>query len=81
MEVYNMQKFKEQYIVNEKGKKTAAILPIEKYKELLEDLHDIAIVGERRDEPTITFGELKERLEKRWAPLKFNGRREAYRGL
>ncbi len=59
-----MQKFKEQYIVNEKGKKTAAILPIEKYEELLEDLHDIAIVAERRDEPTITFGELKEKLRK-----------------
>ncbi|MDP2767324.1 MAG: hypothetical protein Q8O41_07735 [Candidatus Methanoperedens sp.] len=59
-----MQKFKEQYIVNEKGKKTAAILPIEKYEELLEDLHDIAIVAERRDEPTITIEELKERLRK-----------------
>ena len=57
-----MQKFKEKYIVNEKGKKTAAILPINEYKGLLEDLHDIAIVAERRDEPTISFGELKERL-------------------
>ncbi len=59
-----MQKFKEQYIVNEKGKKTAAILPIEEYEELLEDLHDISIVAERRDEPTITLEELKERLRK-----------------
>ena len=59
-----MQKFKEQYIVNEKGKKTAAILPIEEYEELLEDLHDIAIVAERRDEPTITIEELKKRLRK-----------------
>lgn len=57
-----MQKFKEQYIVNEKGKKTAAILPIEEYEELLEDLHDHAIVAERRNEPTITLEELKERL-------------------
>ncbi len=59
-----MQKFKSQYIVNEKGKKTAAILPIEEYEELLEDLHDISIVAERRDEPTITLEELKERLRK-----------------
>ena len=57
-----MQKFKEQYIVNEKGKKTAVILPIKEYEGLLEDLHDIAIVAERRDEPTISLGELKERL-------------------
>lgn len=59
-----MQKFKEQYIINEKGKKTAAILPIEEYEKLLEDLHDISIVAERRDEPTITLEELKERLRK-----------------
>lgn len=46
--VYNMQKFKGQFIINEKGQKTAAILPIEEYEELLEDLHDLAVVAERR---------------------------------
>jgi hypothetical protein len=59
-----MQKFKGQFIINEKGQKTAAILPIEKYEELLEDLHDLAVVAERTDKPTITFDELKERLRK-----------------
>ena len=58
-----MEKFQEQYIVDEKGQKTAVILPIEEYEELLEDLHDLAIIAERRDEPTITFEELKERLK------------------
>ena len=59
-----MQVFKEKYIVDEKGKKTAAILPIKKYEELKEDIHDLAVVAERRDEPTTTFTELKERLRK-----------------
>jgi hypothetical protein len=59
-----MKIFKEKYIVNEKGEKTAAILPIKKYEELVENLHDLAIVAERRDEPTITFGKLKKRLRK-----------------
>ena len=59
-----MQIFKEKYIVNEKGEKTAAILPIKKYEELVEDLHDLAIVAERRDESIITFDKLKERLRK-----------------
>jgi len=60
-----MQVFKkEKYIVNEKGEMTAAILPIKKYEELMEDLHDLAVVAERRDEPMITFGKLKERLRK-----------------
>ena len=52
------------YLVNEKGQKTAVVIPIEKYEELLEDLHDLAVVAERRDEPTIPFEELKERLRK-----------------
>jgi len=60
-----MQVFKrEKYIVNEKGKKTAAILPIKKYEELMEDLHVLAVVTERRDKPIITFDKLKERLRK-----------------
>jgi hypothetical protein len=50
------------YLVNEKGQKTAVVIPIEKYEELLEDLHDLAIVAERRDESSISFEELKERL-------------------
>lgn len=59
-----MKKFQEQYIVDEKGQKTAVFLPIEECEELLEDLHDLAIVAERRDASTITFQELKKRLKK-----------------
>ena len=36
-----------------KVKKTAAIMPIEKYEELIEDLHNLSVIAERRDEPTI----------------------------
>jgi len=51
-----MQVFKkEKYIVDEQGKKTAAILPIKKHEELMEDLHDLAVVAERRDEPIPTL--------------------------
>ncbi|MCG2769439.1 MAG: hypothetical protein L6435_13820 [Anaerolineae bacterium] len=57
-----MGKPQEQYIIDEKGQKTAVVLPIEVYEELLEDLHDLAIIAERRDEPTISFEELKKRL-------------------
>jgi len=60
-----MKVFKEEnYIIDKKGKKTAAILPIEKYEELIEDLHDLSVIAERRDEPTITFDKLKEKLRK-----------------
>jgi hypothetical protein len=59
-----MKRFQEQYIVDEKEQKTAVILPINEYEELLEDLHDLAVIAERRDEPTITFEELIQRLRK-----------------
>lgn len=59
-----MAKFQEQYVVDEKGQKTAVIIPVEEYEELLEDIHDLAIIAERRDEPTISFEELKKKLEK-----------------
>jgi hypothetical protein len=42
-----------QYVTDEAGKKRAVILPIEQFYELIEDLEDLALVAERRDEPTI----------------------------
>jgi PHD/YefM family antitoxin component YafN of YafNO toxin-antitoxin module len=57
-------KFREHYVIDEKGQKTAVIIPVEDYEELLEDIHDLAIIAERRDEPTIAFEELKKKLKK-----------------
>jgi hypothetical protein len=51
------------FIVNEKGNKTAAILPIEKYLQIMEDLHDLTVIAERRNEKTISFEEIKENLD------------------
>jgi len=59
-----MKKIQEQFIVNKKGEKKAVVLPIREYEELLEDLRDLAIIAQRRDESTITFDELKKRLKK-----------------
>jgi len=53
---------KEQYIVDEKGQRIAVILPLEEYEQLQEDLHDLAVVAERREEPTVSLAELKKRL-------------------
>lgn len=39
------------YITDEAGVRTAVVLPIEEYQKLLEDLADLAVVAERRDEP------------------------------
>ena len=52
-----------QYITNKKGHKTAVILPIKQYHELLEDLADLAVVAERKNEPTVSHKELIEELK------------------
>lgn len=52
-----------QYITDDKGNKTAVILPIDAYTELLEDLSDFAAVAERRSEATISHTELLESLK------------------
>ena len=52
----------EQYIVDEKGNKVAIILPLTEYQQLKEDLHDLAMVAERRDEDALTLAELKKRV-------------------
>ncbi len=54
---------KAQYLVDDSGKKTAIVLPVEEYEELLEDIHDLAVIAERKDESTTSFDELKKRLE------------------
>lgn len=52
-----------QFIVDESGVKKAVILTVEDYEELLEDIHDLAIIAERKDDPLISFEELKKRLK------------------
>jgi PHD/YefM family antitoxin component YafN of YafNO toxin-antitoxin module len=59
----DMGKTRGQYIVDENGKKTAVVIPMEEYRRLLEDLHDLTVVAERRHEPTISLDELKRRLQ------------------
>ncbi len=41
------------YITDDQGERTALVLPICDYEKMLEDLDDLAVVSERRDEPII----------------------------
>jgi PHD/YefM family antitoxin component YafN of YafNO toxin-antitoxin module len=54
---------REQYIVDAKGSKTAVILPLEQYEQLMEDLHDLAVVAERREEEPISLEEMRHWLK------------------
>jgi len=54
---------REQYVVDSRGRKTGVLLSVKQYERLMEDLHDLAVVAERRDEKTISLEELKRRLK------------------
>ncbi len=53
-----------QYITNTKGKKTAVVIPLDDYEKLIEDLDDLAVIAERRDEPTIAHDKFKAELKR-----------------
>ena len=61
-----MAEAKRSYVVDENGKRTAVMLPIDEYEELLEDLHDLAVIAQRRDEPTVPLDVVVEQLEEKW---------------
>ncbi|OPX21596.1 MAG: hypothetical protein B1H03_06315 [Planctomycetales bacterium 4484_113] len=52
------------FIVDDKGKKTAVIIDLEKYGELWEDIYDYIICLERENEPRETLEEVKAKLRK-----------------
>jgi PHD/YefM family antitoxin component YafN of YafNO toxin-antitoxin module len=54
---------KEQYIIDAEGNKTAIILSIEQYEQMLEDLHDLAIIAERRAEQPVSLANMQEWLK------------------
>jgi hypothetical protein len=52
-----------QYLTNDAGEKTAVVVPIGEYQELMEDLSDLAVIAERKDEPTVRHDDLKNSLK------------------
>jgi hypothetical protein len=53
-----------QYLTDEHGAKTAVVLPIFDYEKLLEDLEDLAVVAERRDESAIPHKQFIDDLKR-----------------
>ncbi len=59
-----MIKRKEKFITDKTGKKTAVVIPYRTYESILEDLHDLAIIAERKNEDTLSLSDLKKNLKK-----------------
>lgn len=53
-----------QYITDETGSRVSVVLPIDEYRELLEDLEDLAAMAERREEPSIPHDQVIAGLER-----------------
>ncbi len=51
-----------QFIIDAEGRKTAVILPIEEYEEMLEDLHLGRVARESKNEPRRPFAEVVEEM-------------------
>ena len=60
----DLRQLKPQYVTNEAGEKTAVILPLEAFEELLEDIEDLAMIAERREEPTMAHDQLVAELKR-----------------
>lgn len=54
---------KPQFISNENGEKNFVVLSYHDYKQLLEDIEDLAIVAERIYEPSITHEQFIQELK------------------
>ncbi len=59
-----MNAIDEKFVVDARGKKTGVILSLKKYQRLMEDLHDLAVVAERREEKPVSLAEMKKLLKK-----------------
>jgi hypothetical protein len=55
---------RERFIVDKRGNKTSVVISVRRYRKLLEDLHDLAVVAERRSEKAIGLGEIRRRLKR-----------------
>jgi PHD/YefM family antitoxin component YafN of YafNO toxin-antitoxin module len=62
--VTTKQAFHPEYITDANGHRKAVVLPIEEYESLIEDLADLAVVAERRGEPTLSHEAVMDELKR-----------------
>lgn len=56
--------FHEQFLIDDKGKKTAVVIPMKEYEAMLEDLHDLKAAAMRKKDKTVTISDMKTRMKK-----------------
>ena len=58
-----MAQAKKHYVVDENGRRKSVVLSMKEYQELLEDLDDLALIAERKDEPVEPLEAVKKSLK------------------
>lgn len=53
-----------QFMFNQEGKKTYAVLPIDLFEDMFEDYQDWLSIQERKNEPRVSLEEVEENLKK-----------------
>lgn len=53
------------FVINEKGKKSAVVIDLKKHGKLWEDFYDAITVKQRKDDPRETLQMVKKRLIKK----------------
>ena len=53
-----------EYLTDKQGERTAVVLPISEYEKLLQDLGDLAVVAERRNESTARHAQFVSELKR-----------------
>ena len=48
------------------GKKISVVLAINEYRQLLEDLQDLAVIADRKLESSEDLGDVKARIQENW---------------
>ncbi len=60
-----MKTARHEYVVDNNGRKRAVVVPLAEYRKIMEDLHDLAVVAERREERPISLDGMRRRLKSR----------------
>ena len=56
----------ERCLIDGQGKPIAAAISLSEYEQLQEDLHDLAVIAERREVKSISIADTKRRLSGMW---------------
>jgi PHD/YefM family antitoxin component YafN of YafNO toxin-antitoxin module len=51
-----------QYLTDSAGNRAFVVLPVDEYEDLIENLHDLAVMAARRDEPRMSLDQFEEGL-------------------